>query len=334
MKVLVNKPIHSSALQRLEAEAEVLTPFAATYEELVQLLPDIDGLLLCAGFAVGQKEIALAPKLRVIGRHGVGLDNVDLQAATAHGVPVVYTPFGPTESTAEHAFLLMLAAARHLPMLDRATRAGNFGLRDHSQSMGIELRGKLLGVVGFGRIGRRLAQMCQAALEMTICVYDPYVDPKTVVDWGATPVDSLVELARQVDVLSLHIPATVETHHLVNDQVIAELKPSAILVNAARGDVLDQAALALALSAGRIHGAGLDVYSPEPPAPDNPLFQLDRIVLTPHVASKTYEARTSMGLTVVDDILSVLNSRKPKYLANPKVWQNRRSELAATQTEP
>jgi D-3-phosphoglycerate dehydrogenase len=324
MKVLLNKPIHTSALKRLQEEAEVLTPFTATYDGLMELLLDIDGLLLCAGFAVGQREIEHAPRLQVIGRHGVGLDNVDIQAATAHGLPVVYTPYGPTESTAEHAFLLILSTARHLPMLDSGTRRGNFDIRNQPQSMGIELKGKTLGVVGFGRIGRRLAQMCQAALEMPVCVYDPYLDPRTVTEWGATPVDNLVELARQVDVLSLHIPATAETHHLVNKEVIQALKPSAILVNTARGAVVDETALIEALQAGHIHGAGVDVYSPEPPAPDNPLFQLDRVVLTPHVASKTEEARMLMGLTVVEDIVSVLKGHEPQYLANPEVWPNRR----------
>ena len=253
-----------------------------------------------------------------------GLNELCRVMGAEHGLPVVYTPYGPTESTAEHAFLLILSAARHLPMLDSATRKGDFDIRNRPQSMGIELRGKTLGVVGFGRIGRRLAHMCQAALDMPVCAYDPYLDPECVTEWGATPVDNLVELARQVDVLSLHIPATAETHHLVNKEVIQALKPSAILVNAARGAVVDEAALVEALQAGHIHGAGIDVYSPEPPPPDNPLFQLDRVVLTPHVASKTKEARMLMGLTVVEDIISVLKGHEPQYLANPEVWPNRR----------
>jgi len=324
MKVLVNKPIHPAALERLKQETQVLTPYTATHDEIVELLPEIDGLLLCAGFDVGPQEIKHAPKLRVIGRHGVGLDNVDLQAATAHRLPVVYTPYGPTESTAEHAFLLMLAAARRLSILDRATRTGDFDIRNRAQSMGIELKGKALGVVGFGRIGQRLAQMCRVALEMSICVFDPYLDPEPVTEWGAVPFDSLVELARQVDVLSLHIPATSETHHLIDRQVISALKPSAILVNAARGAVLDEAALVEALQAGRLHSAGIDVYDPEPPTADNPLFRIDRVVLTPHIASKTEEARTLMGLTVVEDMVRVLSGQKPHYLANPEVWQSRR----------
>jgi D-3-phosphoglycerate dehydrogenase len=320
----VNKPIHPAALARLQEEAEALTPFTAAYDELMELLAETDGLLLCAGLNMGAQEIRQVPNLRVIGRHGVGLDNVDIRAATEHGLPVVYTPYGPTESTAEHAFMLMMATARHLPKLDRATRVGNFDIRNDAQTMGIELQGKTVGVVGFGRIGQRFAQMCRAALDMAVLVYDPYLDPQTVTDWGATPVSTLSHLAAQVDVLSLHIPATTETRHLVDKQVFQALKPNAILVNAARGAVVDEAALVQALAAGSFHGAGIDVYDPEPPAPDNPLFQLDRVVLTPHVASKTEEARTLMGLTVVNDILCVLKGQEPQYLANPEVWSHRR----------
>jgi len=324
MKVLVNKPIHPTALDRLQEEAEALTPFEAAYDEVMSLLAESDGLLLCAGLNMGAQEIRQAKKLRVIGRHGVGLDNVEVDAATEQGLPVVYTPYGPTESTAEHAFLLMMAAARHLPKLDRATRAGNFDIRNDAQTMGIELEGKTVGVVGFGRIGQRFAQMCRAALGMTVLVHDPYLDPQAVIDWGATPVSTLSDLAEQVDVLSLHIPATTETRHLVDRDVIQALKPTAILVNAARGAVVDETALIQALQAGSIHGAGIDVYDPEPPGPDNPLFQLDQVVLTPHIASKTEEARTLMGMTVVEDILRVLKGQEPQYLANPGVWSRRR----------
>ena len=320
MKVLVNKPIHTDALNRLRENVTVLTPYTATSAEVEELLPTVDAILLCAGFTVGAEQIGRSPALRVIGRHGVGLDNVDVAAATACSLPVVYTPYGPTESTAEHAFLLMLAAARRLPILDRATRAGDFDIRNQSVTMGIELRGKSLGIVGFGRIGRRLAEMCRAALDMPIYVYDPYLAPETVVEWGATPLSDLEELAGTVDVLSLHIPATPETHHLIDRQVLHALKPAAILISAARGAVMDEIALVEVLQAGRIYGAGIDVYDPEPPAPDNPLFQLDRVVLSPHVASRTEEARRLMGMTVVEDILRVLDGEKPKYLANPEVW--------------
>jgi phosphoglycerate dehydrogenase-like enzyme len=156
-------------------------------------------------------------------------------------------------------------------------------------------------------------------------VYDPYLDPDAVAEWGATPVTDLVDLASQADVLSLHLPATRETHHLIDQKVLRALGPRAILVNAARGAVIDTEALAQVLQEGRIFGAGIDVYEPEPPREDNPLFQLERTVLTPHVASRTEEGRTLMGTTVVQDILRVLEGQEPEYLANPSVWAHRRT---------
>jgi D-3-phosphoglycerate dehydrogenase len=324
MRVLVNKPIHPAALKQLQARTQVLTPFAATAAEIDELLPTVDAIVLCAGYAIGPEAMDRAPGLRVVGRHGVGLDNVDLPAATARSLPVVYTPYGPTESTAEHALMLMLAVAKHLPVLDRATRAGDFDIRNRPETMGIELRGKALGIVGFGRIGRRLAEMCRAALDMTVYVYDAYLDPQTVVDFGAIPVPDLLELARTVDVLSVHTPSTSRTYHLIDRTVLRSLKDSAILINAARGAILDESALVEVLQANQIHGAGIDVYDPEPPDPGNPLFALDRVVLTPHVASRTEEGRRLMGMTVVEDVLRVLNGQKPTYLANPEVWRDSR----------
>jgi len=324
MKVLVNQPIHPSALAMLRAQAEVLTPFEAPAAEVAELLSTADALLLCAGFSVGEGELQRSPGLRVIGRHGVGLDNVDLRAATQRGIPVVYTPYGPTESTAEHAFLLMMAAARQLSLLDRAVRAGRFDIRNAAEVTGLELQGKRVGIIGFGRIGRRLAEMCRAALDMQVYVYDPFLPATAITEWGATPVQELEILAGQVDVLTIHVPATNESHHLIDEHILQAMRSTAILVSAARGSVVDEAALVRALQAGTIYGAGIDVYDPEPPAPDNPLFQIDRIVLTPHVASKTEEGRVLMGKTVVQDILAVLDGRRPEYLANPEVWAVRR----------
>jgi D-3-phosphoglycerate dehydrogenase len=159
---------------------------------------------------------------------------------------------------------------------------------------------------------------------MTVLVYDPLVDVATVQSFGATIIPDLCDLARQVDVLSLHIPATPETHHLVDSAVIQAMGKRAILVNAARGAVLDEGALVQALQEERIYGAGIDVYDPEPPPDDNPLFALDRVVLSPHIASNTQEGRLLMGMTVVKDIIAVLEGRHPQYLANPTVWEDRR----------
>ena len=322
--VLVSNPIHPEALDRLASEVEVQAPHDASPQEVRALLPHVHGIVLGFDLFMGPAALDLAEKLEVIGRHGVGLDNVDVPAATERGIPVTFTPYGPTESTAEHALLLMLATARRLPQLDRAVRGGDFGLRARPEAMGHELAGKVLGVVGFGRIGRRLAEMCRAALQMPVCVFDPFLSPEAVADWGGEWVEDLLELAGRVDVLSIHVPSIPETHHLVDAEVLNALKPGSLLINCSRGAVVDEDALIQALRSGHLAGAGLDVYDPEPPASGNPLLELDQVVLTPHVASCTHEGRLRMGLTVVEDVLRALRGERPHYLANPEVWSQRR----------
>ena len=316
-KVLVNKPIHADALKRLGEEVEVITPFTSPPSEVIAQLRDVQGLVLCAGLTVTGEVMDGCPSMEVIGRHGAGLDFVDVAAATKRGIPLVYTPEGPTESTAEHAFLLMLAAARKLPYLDRCIRSGDFNVRD--RVVGREMKGTRAGVVGFGRIGKRFASMCRQALEMSISVYDPFTQRSAVDAWGADYWTDLAAMAGEVDVLSIHCPSTPETRHLVNRKVLQALGPQGFLINAARGPIVDEAALIEALQEHRIAGAGLDVYDPEPPAPDHPLFKLDNVVLTPHLASFTDEGRRRMGMMVAEDVLRVLRGEPPVYQANPEV---------------
>ncbi len=318
-QVLVNKPIHTAALERLAEEVEVLTPFSAPLEQVVQMTEWVNGLILCAGLQVTGKEMERWPRLEVIGRHGAGLDFVDVEAATARGLPVVFTPEGPTESTAEHTLLLILAAARKLPLLDHATRAGNFQIRD--RVVGLELKGLDLGVVGFGRIGRRVASICRDALGMSVFAFDPFLPRSAIEAGGATFTHSLKELAACVDVLTVHVPLTTDTHHLVDAEVIGAMRPGSILVNASRGPVVDEAALVAALRDGRLGGAGLDVFDPEPPAADHPLFALENVVLTPHLASFTEQGRKRMGLMVAEDVLRVLRGERPLFPANPQVFE-------------
>lgn len=315
--VLIDGPIHIAAVEHLRQEVEVLTPYDASREKLLDLLSDVHGLIL-RGLTIEGAEMDRAKQLEVIARHGAGFDNVDITAATERGIPVVYTPYGPTESTAEHAFLLMLASARRLPHLDRAVRNENFQIREWLR--GRELRDTALGVAGFGRIGRRMAEMCRDALDMSIHVFDPYVDPGEIVEWGAAPVDDLVGLADMVDVLSVHVPLTEETRHLIDRNVLSTLGENAILVNASRGAVVDEAALIDALRDGELGAAGLDVFDPEPPSPDNPLLQMDQVVLTPHAGSATEEGRRRMGMMVVEDTLRVLRGEKPRArnVVNPE----------------
>ena len=323
--VMVTKPIHLDALQRLQEAVHVLTPYQATADELRKLLPRVQGIILGGAFRMGPAELDLATNLEILGRHGVGLDNVDLPAASERRIPVAYTPYGPTECTAEHALALMLAVARRLAQMDQAVRRGNFQIRDRLEVLARELDGMTLGVVGLGRIGQRLAEMCRAALHMEVRVYDPHLDSETVSAWGAVHVPDLVELAKGVDVLSVHTPLTPATRQLISRKVIRAMKPGAILINTSRGPVVDEQALVEALQDGHLGGAGLDVFDPQPPRPENPLLALDQVVLTPHVASFTHEGRLRMGLTMVEDVLRALRGEQPRYLANPEIWPRRRT---------
>jgi D-3-phosphoglycerate dehydrogenase len=315
--VLVNKPIHPDALKRLSEEVDVLTPFTASRSELIGMLSGVQGVVLCLGLDFTSEIIDHCKVIEVIGRHGAGVETVDVEAATRKNIPVVFTPYGPTESTAEHAFMLMMATARKLSLLDREIRAGNFHIRD--QIIGRELFEASVGIIGFGRIGQRFAQMCKAALDMKVHVFDPLVHQADIEAWGAVYETDIVEMARKIDVLSLHCPLTDQTHHVVNSDVIGAMKPDAIFINASRGPLTDESALVEALQQNRIAGAGLDVYDPEPPEKDNPLFALDNVVLTPHLASFTDEGRRRMGLTVAEDVLSVLRGDQPKYPLNQEV---------------
>ena len=318
-RILVNKPIHEDAIALLSQELEVLTPFKASRDEIMEMLPDVQAIILCAGMKMDAEAIDAAASLEVLGRHGAGLDIVDIPAATAKGIPVVFTPLGPTESTAEHAFMLMMAVARKLTYLDRSVRGGSFHVRD--LVVGTELQGKKAGVVGFGNIGRRFAELCRDAFQMEIHAYDPFIDAQKITDWGAIAEKSVVEMAGKVDFLSLHIPATPDTHHIVNAKVLDALGVNGYLINCSRGPVTDEQALVQALQENRIAGAALDVFDPEPPKADNPLFAMDNVVLTPHLASFTEEGRQRMGLMVAEGVLNVLRGETPRYLANPEVYK-------------
>ena len=316
-KVLINKPIHNKAIERLSQEVEVLAPFDQPAERVIEMLPDVHALILCAGLKVNDEVLGVMKSVEVIGRHGAGMDILDLEAASRRNIPVVFTPEGPTESTAEHAFTLMMGAARSLTFLDRETRSGNFHIRD--RFVGRELYGANVGLVGFGHIGQRFAAMCRDALSMEVYAFDPFVERARVESWGAVYMEDLVQMALEIDVLSLHCPHTPETHHLVDHTVLEALGPDGYLINASRGPVVDEAALVAALQDNRLGGAGLDVFDPEPPADDNPLFQLDNVVLTPHLASFTEEGRHRMGMMVAEDVLRVLRGEKPVFPANSDV---------------
>jgi D-3-phosphoglycerate dehydrogenase len=320
--VLLDSPIHAQALARLQSATEVLQLYKASQAELRSALASANGAIVSTRFPIGRRELESAPRLEVVGRPGAGVDSVAVWAATEMGIPVVYTPEGPTESVAEHALGFMLMLAKQMRNADAAVRDGDFAFRTRVQ--GTELLGKTLGVVGGGRIGSRLASLCSTAFEMRVLLYDPYLTPAQAMACGGDLCPTLERVLRESDFVSIHTPLTPETRGVIGATELQWMKPTAFLVNTSRGPVVDEAALTEALREGHIAGAGLDVFEREPPYPDSPLLAMDNVVLSPHMASFTDEGRYRMGVTVVQQVLEVFRGERPRFLANPDVWEQRR----------
>lgn len=261
---------------------------------------------------------ARAPRLQVIARTGIGFDRIDVPAATVAGVCVVHTPDAPTESTAEFAITLMLAVARRLAPGAAGLSAGRWG--QGPAIIGSDLAGKTLGLVGCGRIGRRVAAIASALL-MDVQAHDPLAP---ALPTGVRRAADLHGLLATSDVVSLHLPATRETRHLIGAAALTEFKPGALLINTARGPLVDEAALLTALDRGRLGGVGIDVWDPEPPAPDNPLLRHPLVLATPHMAASTSEGRLRSHLAAVRQARQVLCGDRPPFLLNPEVWSLRR----------
>jgi len=313
--VVLSEPIHEAGLAVLRAAAEVLVLQQSTPAILRRAIADADAVIVRLS-PLDAGMMAAAPRLRVIGRHGAGLDNVDLAAATQRNIPVVYVPRTHGVSVAEHTIMLMLALAKHSLRLDQAVRRGEFHLR--TQMTGMELDGKTLGVVGLGNIGRMVAEKCRSAFTMRVLGYDPLLAPDLAVP--ADRVADLDVLLRDSDVVTLHVPLTAQTRKLLGARQFALMKPTALVINTSRGEILDEEALAEALRAGRIAGAAVDVYATEPPPADHPLLSAPHTVLTPHTAAHTEEALQRMAVSIADDVLAVLRGDRPAHVANPDVY--------------
>jgi D-3-phosphoglycerate dehydrogenase / 2-oxoglutarate reductase len=280
---------------------------------IVEDMAEAEGILASGALRCDHALMDRAPRLRVISRTGIGLDNVALEEATARRIAVCNLPEGPTVSTAEHALALLLATAKRLREAERAVRETRPEYANEHDA--IELAGLTLGLVGLGRIGSRMARYAQA-LGMHVLAYDPYAADVPGVERTAT----LAELLTVSDVVSLHAPLTSETRGLLDAPAIERMKPGAILVNAARGGLVDERALLDALDRGHLAGAGLDVFDPEPPDPGNPLLSHDRVVATPHVASSTAACRDRLWRGAIAQALQVLRGERPPHLVNAEVW--------------
>ena len=260
-----------------------------------------------------------APHLCVISRTGIGYDNVDVAAATARSIVVCNAPDAPTRSTAEMAVTLMLAVARQLKWLERRLQAEN----GFSNYQAWEMEGRQLGLVGVGRIGSQVAKMAQG-LGMQVVAYDPFVSRSHLEGKDIQPTQSLEELLRLADIVSLHIPLTPENRHIMNEQTLAMMKPGAMLINTARGGLVDEAALLAAVQNGRLFGVGLDVMAVEPPSKDHPLLQFDNVIVSPHIASATIVGRKRLWVTAIEQAFMVLRGERPSGLLNPEIWNTRR----------
>jgi D-3-phosphoglycerate dehydrogenase len=270
--------------------------------ELAATIGGYDGLVVRSTTKVTATLLGAADNLKVIGRAGIGIDNVDLAAATSRGVVVMNTPFGNSVTTAEHTIALMLALARQLPAADRSTRAGKW---EKSRFVGTELAGKVLGLIGCGNVGSIVADRAQG-LKMRVIAYDPFLAPERAHDLGVDKVE-LDDLLTRADVVSLHTPLTESTHHLLDADALARSKPGVRIINCARGGLIDEAALHDAIRSGHVAGAALDVFAEEP-ARTSPLFELEQVIVTPHLGASTAEAQEKVALQIAEQIADYLTT--------------------------
>jgi D-3-phosphoglycerate dehydrogenase / 2-oxoglutarate reductase len=294
--VLIADKLAESTVEALGDQVEVRWVDGPDREKLLAAVPEADALLVRSATTVDAEVLDAAPKLKIVARAGVGLDNVDVKTATERGVLVVNAPTSNIHSAAEHALALLLSAARQIPAADAS-------LREHawkrSSFSGTEIFGKTVGVVGLGRIGQLVAQRL-AAFEAHIVAYDPYVSAARAAQLGIELL-SLDDLLGRADFISVHLPKTPETAGLIGKEALAKTKPGVIIVNAARGGLIDEAALADAITSGHVRAAGLDVYSKEP-CTDSPLFELSEVVVTPHLGASTEEAQDRAGTDVAASV--------------------------------
>lgn len=316
--VLISDNVDPAAIAILKAAPElvVTAPGQMKREQTLAAIADADALILRSATTADAELINAAAKLKVIARAGVGVDNVDLNAATAKGIVVMNTPDGNTISTAEHTLGLMLALARFIPQGHASMQAGKW---DRKAFTGVELRGKTLGLVGFGRIGRAVAKRA-LAFEMRVVAYDPYIGADVMRDFGVDPVD-LDGLYAQADFISLHSLITDETRYMINAASIAKMKKGVRIINAARGALINDADLAEALKSGHVAGAALDVYAEEPPPADHPLIGLPNVIDTPHLAASTSDAQIVVAVDAAKLVVDALVNGVYSNVCNPAVLE-------------
>ncbi len=314
-KVLIaDSSIRPQGVQMVQAVAEVtFLPPHAPERDLLEGAREVDAILARSA-KLSRTVIEGTRRLKIISRHGVGVDSVDVAACTERGILVTITGDANSEAVSEYAFGLLLATARKIAAAHADLASGQWRRENFP---GVELFGKTLGIIGLGRIGSRFAKHAQG-FDMTVLAYDPYADAERARSLQVSLVD-LKELLGRADFITIHTPLTAETTRLIGQAEFDQMKPSAILVNAARGALIDEAALYRALKSKRIAGAGLDAFAKEPLATDHPLRELENVVMTPHIAGQTEEAMVRMSTGAAENILRVLRGEMPDNIVNPEV---------------
>lgn len=325
MRCLIIQPIHRSGIDTLRAGG--VEGVMASSPDMATVAREIGGVVAAITRNAGLNGDAMrsAPHLRVLGVHGTGHDRVDMDCANRLALPVVYTPDANIQSVAEHAITQMLALMKRVRENDRAVRTGNFDYR-YSREFH-EIAGKTLLIAGYSRTGRRTAAIAKHGFGMRVLVYSPSVPPGAIENDGYERAHDLDDALRVADIVSLHQRLTGETTGLFDQSRLARMKSTAILVNTARGAIVDADALAKAVASGQIRGAAMDVFATEPPAPELALLKVDNILLSPHTAGATEEALERTAVEVARQIIDVLNDRRPEFLLNPQAWGARRSTV-------
>jgi D-3-phosphoglycerate dehydrogenase / 2-oxoglutarate reductase len=311
MKVLVTEDLAEAGLERLREHVDVDVRTDLSADELASIIGDYDALVMRSATQVTKDLLERAENLKVVGRAGIGLDNVDVETATRLGVLVVNAPQSNVISAAEHTIALLLAQARNIPRAHAALVSGSW---DRDRWKGVELNGKTLGIVGLGRVGALVAQRA-SAFGMRLIAFDPYVAPNRAAQMGVELAPTVVGLCKRADFITIHLPKTPETIGIIGREEIAQMRPNARIVNTARGGLIDDDALYEALEEGRIGGAALDVFDPEPTT-EHPLFSLPNVVVTPHLGASTAEAQDKAGLTIAEQILLALRGEFVPFAVN------------------
>jgi D-3-phosphoglycerate dehydrogenase len=303
-KILIADPISEIGIDELKADPrlEVVVRIGISEADLLATAHEFDGIVVRSQTKITAAVFDKAAALKAVGRAGVGVDNIDVAAATSHGVVVMNTPGGNTVSTAEHAFTLMVSLARHIPQAHASVAAGKW---ERKKFEGVELNGKTLAVLGMGRIGSEFARRA-LAFNMRVVAYDPYLSAQRAQTLRVELKETIEDAVKEADFITLHMPLTKETKGMINAGRMALMKPGVRLINCARGGLIDEPALAEALASGRVAGAALDVFESEPPPPDHPLLRQPNVVLTPHLGASTAEAQENVGIEVARQLRDYL----------------------------